>query len=350
MNNNHSGVSVNSPGPAKGKKLERLSTKLAALLGTIAKRNPGRVIPLDTRKLAAQLGCSWDYVRKLLWIFRDEDRGAWFFQHYHAALFLRYAPHPMARAGFPRFYLVRSSSLHLIGPRARYHLRRFRENDWTYYMQWLKNLAISLLSFGESRGDGKPKAIALSTIQKYRGANAPPAEDRRRLRGHGWVAGRIQAAFAAESSLPPLDIRGWCKNRLAEGHTIARIRRALTRAEMVYNRRQELGYMDRPPAWFCAVATGILERDGMTIEARWHWRKWKREASKATDAAGAAAQNEEKQKSLAIPTLYKKLTDWLGETFYLDPDNKPWIVRDNHLSRVDWVRYFSPSGQIIIAK
>lgn len=254
---------------------DRLSTRLAGIIATIAKRNPGKAIPVPFSDIARTLHCDRETLRKLSKRLRE---AAWFFQGYHTVLFITHETSEKKPRGFPVIWCINRHSLHRIyaAPgrwrQLRWHWRRGARREWAAYIRWIKKLAFSMLRSKQKTSDCKHKGFSHGISARANGARAPGRHDRPAWRRYGGVAAQLEAAYAATVGGPTIKLFGWLVNRLSEQHDRGRIISSLEHACALLRKRQRI-HLDNPAAWTCEVARRWLERDGLLPSQRKAERK-----------------------------------------------------------------------------
>ena len=196
-----------------------MSTRFACLLSKIARRAPGRCVPVDLEGLAQSLGCTRDYLRKLMRRYRT--RG-WFFQTKHAAVYLTHEKSPECPRGRWQFWVVERHTLTKIHAapgrwrRLRAHCRQGSSAAWADYLMWLAALAFNLLSKNRRHGTHKgfPHGIKGATAKR----GPPPTANRAAQARFIGLAASVQADYDQFPGRPTVNLYGWAMNRFSEGH------------------------------------------------------------------------------------------------------------------------------------
>lgn len=254
-------------------------------------QSPRRPIPLDSRALASRLGCSYQTFIRLLKDFTEEPRfdvirdkakpggvktiargrAPFFIQDFGIVLFQGRRKHRLGSpCAHPQWYVVSRFALSTIGGRPRPSLRKKTRQDWSQYRRYIKKLL-----FGQ-RNSQKSTAIdkhhATNSVIGYEGgaaARPPPREKANRpaYRRFRELAHFLNERYNREEDAFPVDLWGWCVNRLAEWHDQDRIFWCLLHANA--NIPEGSRKPKNVPAWICATAKLHLDRDGFTPRQRY---------------------------------------------------------------------------------
>lgn len=277
MNSNSSAVAVNPE--------FRLTTRLASLVGGMARKAGKKAVALDLGSLAATLDCARDTLRKTTMKLR---KSSYLFQGYGCLMFIRYKAHPKAPCGVPQLYVINRHSAHTIGgepPRVRWHLRQKSVECWQAYIDRLKNLAFAMIFRERGAANGTHKAIGHTQAEKN--LRGPPKIETR-WRVFGEIAGQLASEFSKRHPAASIQLQGWSTKRFAEGHSFARQLECLSHAVAQLERRRRdpehlFPMPENPASWICEVARRHLEYDGLTPFIRF------REMGKRKKRHGAGA-------------------------------------------------------------
>lgn len=264
---------------------DRLSTRFAGIVATIAKRHPGLAIPVPLADIARTLRCSRDTLRKLSKHLRES---AWFFQGYHTIIFLTHETTEKKPRGFPVLWCINRHSLHRIyaAPgkwrQLRWHWRHGSHKAWNMYMRWIEKLAFAMLGSKKKTSDGKHKGFSHGISDRANGARSPTNRNRPAWRRYGGIAAQLEAAYAATVGGPTIKLFGWLVNRLSEQHERGRIVASLKHACTLLQKHQAI-LLENPASWVCEVARRWLERDGLLPIQRYRdrYRDKKRQGAEA---------------------------------------------------------------------
>jgi|HubBroStandDraft_3_1064219.scaffolds.fasta_scaffold47475_2 hypothetical protein len=274
----------NITGPKKGE--FRGSTRLAALIGRIARKAGAKAVRIPIASLARTIGYAPETVRKLTMTLRTRP---WFFKGYHAVIFITHQTSEKAPRGFPVLWVINRHQVHRIYAQPgswrqlRWHWRKGSALDWATYARRIKKWALAIIFGKIGASDGKHKGYSpQGGSASAQGARSPPAKSSR-LRRFEKVALGVELAYARLEASPPAKLRGWIVNRLEENHAVSEVIASLRHAAEQFQRRNGFA-VTCAASWISAVAKYRLDQDGLVPRQR--------RTGPRRQAAGAAASNE----------------------------------------------------------
>ena len=299
-------------GPVKAEKMLRWSTRIARLLGAVARRRPLVATPISSQELADYLGCSYETVKRVIGSFNNPDLGgrmAWAFQSFHFVVFIRYRRNLAAKNAHPMFHVISRNSLHRIGGipgKIRARLRQKTARQWHLHLSRIRKLAWAKILSGIKRAKGKHNGFPPEKQVGLVKARPPPKGSNRPASRFGSIAVEVQGQYDRIPGAPRILLHGWLLNRFADWHSRARVLACLRHAVAVMP--PGLYFPKNPAAWVCAVAQRHLEADGL------HPRQRRREISEGRPLTRSTSKVDCAPAAAGEVTVIRT-TDFQGNTF-----------------------------------